>query len=67
MAVKRNIRHQTEILVNEIKSNKKLTADEKVDLESILLSAEEGTNGLSPEEKLQSVSETVFNIVSLMV
>lgn len=65
--MKRNIQHQTDLLINEIKTNKKLTAEEKIDLEDILLSASQGTNGLSPEEKLQSVSETVFNIVSLMV
>ena len=67
MALKRNIQHQTELLVNEIHDAKNLTSEEKMDYETILLSAQEGTNGLTPEDKLQSVSETVFNIVSLMI
>jgi len=36
-------------------------------LQDILLHAEEGTNGLTQEEKLQNVSETVFSIVTMMV
>lgn len=36
-------------------------------MQDILLHAEEGTNGLTQEEKLQNVSETVFSIVSMMV
>ena len=44
-----------------------MSSEEKMDLESILLSASEGTNGLSEKDKLQSVSETVYNIVTLMI
>ena len=67
MAMKRNIQHRTELLVSEIHNSKNLSSEEKMDYEAILLSASEGTNGLSEKDKLQSVSETVFNIVTLMI
>jgi hypothetical protein len=53
--------------VREVQNSKNLSADEKGDLQDILLHAEEGTNGLTQEEKLQNVSETVFSIVTMMV
>ena len=45
----------------------KLSADEKEDLADALQSSLEGTNGLTPEEKLQNVSESVFTLMRLHV
>lgn len=45
----------------------KLSPDEKEDLADALQSSLEGTNGLTPEEKLQNVSESVFTLMRLHV
>lgn len=45
----------------------KLSPDEKEDLADALESCLEGTNGLTPDEKLQNVSESVFTLMRLHV
>jgi len=45
----------------------KLSPDEKEDLTDALESCLEGTNGLTPDEKLQNVSESVFTLMRLHV
>lgn len=67
MSMKPEIERKTQLLINEIQNSKHLSAEEKGDYQDILLHAEAGTNGLTQEEKLQSVSETVYSIVSLMI
>ena len=65
--MKPEIEKKTQLLIGEIQASKKLTAEEKGDLQDVLLHAEAGTNGLTQEEKLQNVSETTYSIVSMMV
>ena len=45
----------------------KLSTQEKDDLLEALESSLEGTNGLTQEEKLQNVSESVFTLMRLFV
>lgn len=65
--MKPEIERKTQLLLCEIQNSKHLSAEEKGDMQDMLLHAEAGTNGLSQEEKLQSVSETVYSIVSMMI
>lgn len=57
---------KADITKDELMSSK-LSADEKEDLAEVLQSSLDGTNGLTPEEKLQNVSESVFSLVRLHI
>lgn len=59
----RQFENKTKLLVEEIQKSNLLSSDEKIDYETMLISACEGTNGISQEDKLQRVSESVFEIM----
>lgn len=67
MSMKPEIERKTQMLIGEIQKSSKISADEKGDLQDILLHAEAGTNGLTQEEKIQNVSESVYSLVSMMI
>ena len=60
----------TEAVKEETKSvlaaidESRMDPDRKSRLRRMLVRAEEGTNGLTPEQKLQTVSESVFDQVT---
>jgi len=64
MAMKEKIVLSRDRMIDEI-NNSKLSELEKTELTNILIDAADGTNGLSKEDKLQNVSETVFALAKL--
>jgi len=65
--MKLEVEKRTELLCQEIQHSKNLTTDEKGDYQDILLHASAGTNGLTPEEKLQNATESIFSLVCMMI
>lgn len=64
MAMKEKIALGRDRMIDEIKSSD-MGDLEKEELTNILVDAADGTNGLSKEDKLQNVSETVFALAKL--
>ena len=64
MAMKEKIALTRDRMVDQINSSG-MGGIEKTELANIMVDAAEGTNGLSKEDKLQNVSETVFALAVL--
>lgn len=64
MALKEKIALGRDRIIEEIKSSD-IGDLEKEELTNIMVDAADGTNGLSKEDKLQNVSETVFALAKL--
>ena len=64
MAMKEKIVLSRDRMIEEINASK-MSELEKTELTNILIDAADGTNGLSKEDKLQNVSETVFALAKL--
>lgn len=64
MAMKEKIALTRDRMVDQINSSG-MGGIEKTELANIMIDAAEGTNGLSKEDKLQNVSETVFALAVL--
>ena len=64
MAMKEKISLSRDRMIQKI-SESKADEFEKTELTNILIDAADGTNGLSKEDKLQNVSETVFALAKL--
>ena len=64
MAMKEKISLARDRMIQRI-TDSKAQEFEKTELTNILIDAAEGTNGLSKEDKLQRVSETVFALANL--
>ena len=66
MAVSEKIRNRTETAVAAIRDSH-LDPGEKDDLIEIVCDARDGTNGLTPEDKLQANADNIFALVFLFV
>jgi len=64
---KDKIKTQLKGTLSKIDESKKLEETEKVLYRDLLQDCAENTNGKTPEEKLQGVTESVFTIVQLLV
>ena len=64
MAMKEKITLTRDRMIGQINSSG-MDGIEKTELANIMVDAAEGTNGLSKEDKLQNVSETVFALAVL--
>lgn len=64
MAMKEKIVLSRDRMIDEINASK-MSELEKTELTNIMIDAADGTNGLSKEDKLQNVSETVFALAKL--
>lgn len=64
MAMKEKIVLSRDRMIDEINASK-MSELEKTELTNILIDAADGTNGLSKEDKIQNVSETVFALAKL--
>ena len=64
MAMKEKIALTRDRMIGQINSSA-MGGIEKTELANIMVDAAEGTNGLSKEDKLQNVSETVFALAVL--
>lgn len=59
------IEKKTSLLLDEIKQAKRLSVDEKLDMETLLTKAAATTNGT--EDKIQGVTEVLFGLISMMI
>ncbi len=66
MAVSEKILNRTDTAIQAIRDSH-LAPGEKDDLIEIVCDARDGTNGLSPEEKLQSNANNIFALVFLFI
>lgn len=64
MAMKEKIVLSRDRMIDEINASE-MSELEKTELTNIMIDAADGTNGLSKEDKLQNVSETVFALAKL--
>ena len=65
MSMKPEIERKTQMLIGEIQKSSKISADEKGDLQDILLHAEAGTNGLTQEEKKYLMTSSLCGELTL--
>ena len=66
MAISEKILNRSETAIQAIRASK-LPPGEQDDLIEIVCDARDGTNGLSPDEKLQSNANNIFALVFLFV
>ena len=61
------IKSQRNACLSAIDESKTLDENDKILFRDLINNAADGTNGLSQDEKLQNVSETVFSLVMLKI
>ncbi len=64
MAVPEKIQNRTNAVIKEI-NDSKLPFAEKDDLREIIVRAAEGSNGLTPDDKIQATAENLANLTYL--
>ena len=67
MAIKEKIKSIRDLERDRINASHYLSADEKLELTSLVTDAAECTNGYTEQEKVQNISETTFAITTLIV
>lgn len=67
MAMAAKIRNRLDELVAALKETRNLSLGDRDDDIEILTQTAEGTNGLSLEEKVQALSENLFNLCYLFI
>ena len=65
--ISESVKGRMETAIESIRESRDLDANEKLFLTDLITQSASGTNGLTPEEKLQSVSETVFHLALIQV
>ena len=65
--IKPEIALARDTVLEKINSSTKIDSTDKMFFNQMLSHAAEGTNGLSEHDKLQSVSESCFNLVTMFI
>lgn len=65
--IKPEIASTRDAVLEKINSSTKIDSTDKMFFNQMLSHAAEGTNGLSEHDKLQSVSESCFNLVTMFI